>query len=235
MFELLFGQVTTILGELDDSKSATFETRVLEALFAENDAKMGRLLARARDGTRRRAREEPPHSSPRTADSAAGWRPPSNTGRAHKGRDATELAPEVSRNEHGCDNDVSRHGYEVSSSARRAESCTTPVTVTVPSSPCSSTRNSKQNSEGGRCCISRSIDYGLEHHPDAELCAVGSPVFDELLGLLRMRGDLHATVPVVPEDPGNQLHTAHARDTTLVGGASCHPASGVVTPPSARR
>ena len=44
MFELLFGQVTTILGELDDSKSATFEARVLEALFADDDVKMERLL-----------------------------------------------------------------------------------------------------------------------------------------------------------------------------------------------
>ena len=44
MFELLFGQVTTILGELDDSKSASFETRVLEALFADSDTKMKGLL-----------------------------------------------------------------------------------------------------------------------------------------------------------------------------------------------
>ncbi len=44
MFELLFGQVTTILGELDDAKSATFEARVLEALFANTDSKMEGLL-----------------------------------------------------------------------------------------------------------------------------------------------------------------------------------------------
>jgi hypothetical protein len=57
--------------------------------------------------------------------------------------------------------------------------------------------------------------YGLEHHPDAELCAVGSPVFDELLGLLRMRGDLHATVPVVPDDPGPTPYR-HAASTTPI-------------------
>ena len=45
MFELLFGQVTTILGELDDSKSATFESRVLEALFADSNSKMDGLLS----------------------------------------------------------------------------------------------------------------------------------------------------------------------------------------------
>ena len=52
--------------------------------------------------------------------------------------------------------------------------------------------------------------HGLEHHPDAELCAVGSPVFDELLGLLRMRGDLHTTVPVIPDElgPSPFRHTA---------------------------
>ena len=57
--------------------------------------------------------------------------------------------------------------------------------------------------------------YGLEHHPDAELCAVGSPVFDELLGLLRMRGDMHATVPVVPEDLGPSPYS-HASTLRLV-------------------
>jgi hypothetical protein len=69
---------------------------------------------------------------------------------------------------------------------------------------------------GGRTLMHLAFDrYGLEHHPDAELCAVGSPVFDELLGLLRMRGDLHATVPVVPDDPGPSPYR-HAASTTLV-------------------
>ena len=56
---------------------------------------------------------------------------------------------------------------------------------------------------GGRTTLHLAFDrLGLDHHPEAELCAVGSPVFDELLALLRMRGDLYATVPVIPEDIG---------------------------------
>ena len=48
MFELLFGQVTTILGELDDSKSATFESRVMEALVRRERHKNGATAIAAR-------------------------------------------------------------------------------------------------------------------------------------------------------------------------------------------
>ena len=69
---------------------------------------------------------------------------------------------------------------------------------------------------GGRTLMHLAFDrHGLEHHPDAELCAVGSPVFDELLGLLRMRGDLHATVPVIPDHPGPSPFQ-HAATISLV-------------------
>src|SRR5206468_320406 len=38
----------------------------------------------------------------------------------------------------------------------------------------------------------------LDHHPDAELCAVGSEVFEEILLALRFRGDLNADLAVAP-------------------------------------
>ena len=64
--------------------------------------------------------------------------------------------------------------------------------------------NEFEHELGGRTLMHLAFDrLGMDHHPDAELCAVGSPVFDEILGLLRVRGDMHATVPVIPDEIGD--------------------------------
>ena len=46
MFELLFGQVTTVLGELDEQVDMTFEQRILDAVVADSDEVMDRKLTR---------------------------------------------------------------------------------------------------------------------------------------------------------------------------------------------
>ncbi len=213
MFELLFGQVTTILGELDDSKAASFETRVMDALFAENDHKMNSLLGQL--GTELvDARERA--STLIAADSGmSNW-----MATAHEHREgltkegAAELRPEAIE--------------KARMRQRRVQTWVRKVLAALDSQVLHDTGEGDgafitvqfdeevSDELGGRTVMHLAFDrIGMEHHPDAELCAVGSPVFDELLGLLRMRGDLHATVPVIPEDIGPSPYR-HAESTQLV-------------------
>ncbi|MBJ7339760.1 helicase-related protein [Mycolicibacterium sp.] len=213
MFELLFGQVTTILGELDDSKSASFETRVMEALFADSDTKMGLLLSEL--GTELvDARERA--STLIAADSGlSNWMATAFEHRKGLTKEgAAELRPEV----------IERARMR----QRRVQAWVRQVLSALDAQILHDTGErdgaflTVQFDEevadelGGRSVMHLAFDrIGMEHHPDAELCAVGSPVFDELLGLLRMRGDLHATVPIIPEDIGPSPYR-HAESTTLV-------------------
>ncbi|WP_233717032.1 helicase-related protein [Mycolicibacterium vinylchloridicum] len=200
MFELLFGQVTTILGELDDSKTASFETRVMEALFAENDSKMQKLLNQL--GTELvHAREKA--SELIAADSGMSqWMASAfdhREGLTKAG--STELAPEVSER-------ARMRQRRVQTWVRNVLHALNAVIVHDTGDGDGAFLSAKFDEEfeqelGGRTLMHLAFDrFGLEHHPDAELCAVGSPVFDELLGLLRIRGDMHATVPMIPDDIG---------------------------------
>ncbi|MBB3747682.1 superfamily II DNA or RNA helicase [Mycolicibacterium sp. BK634] len=200
MFELLFGQVTTILGELDDSKTASFETRVMEALFAENDYKMNNLLSQL--GTELvHAREKA--SELIAADSGMSqWMASAfdhREGLTKAG--STELAPEVSER-------ARMRQRRVQTWVRNVLHALDAAIVHDTGDGDGAFLTAKFDEEfepelGGRTLMHLAFDrFGLEHHPDAELCAVGSPVFDELLGLLRIRGDMHATIPVIPDDIG---------------------------------
>jgi superfamily II DNA or RNA helicase len=213
MFELLFGQVTTILGELDDSKSASFETRVMEALFAESDTKMGHLLGEL--GTELAdAREKA--STLIAADSGlSSWMATAfehRKGLTKAG--ATELAPEVTER-------ARKRQRSVQTWVRKVltELGTQIVHDTGDGDGAFLTVHFDEelaDELGGRTVLHLAFDrIGMEHHPDAELCAVGSPVFEDLLGLLRMRGDLHATVPVIPEVDGASPYL-HSASTTLL-------------------
>ncbi|MGB5796479.1 MAG: SNF2-related protein [Mycolicibacter algericus] len=213
MFELLFGQVTTILGEIDDSKSATFETRVMNALFADSDTKMERLLSQL--GTeladaRQRA------STLIAADSGlSSWMASAAEHRQGLTKaGSTELAPDVTerarirqrRVQAWVRRVLNALGGQVLHDTGEGDGAFMTVQLD----------DEVADDLGGRTLMHLAFDrHGLEHHPDAELCAVGSPVFDELLGLLRMRGDMHATVPVIPDDIGPSPFR-HASGTTLV-------------------
>jgi superfamily II DNA or RNA helicase len=213
MFELLFGQVTTILGELDDAKTVKFETRVLEALFAESDSKMGGLLAEL--GTELAdARERA--SSLIAADSGlSSWMSSALEHRKDLPKaGSADLMPEVSdrarmrqrRVQTWIRSAIGALGAHLLHDTGEHEGAF--ITVQFD--------EEFEEELGGRTLMHLAFDrYGLEHHPDAELCAVGSPVFEELLGLLRRRGDLHATVPVIPDDPGPTPYR-HNASTTLV-------------------
>ncbi|BBY73599.1 hypothetical protein MPRF_04980 [Mycolicibacterium parafortuitum] len=213
MFELLFGQVTTILGELDDSKSASFETRILEALFADNDKKMQNLLGQL--GTElAQARESA--STLIAADSGlSNWMASAFEHRKGLSKaGSSDLAPEVSE--------------RARMRQRRVQTWTRNVLKALGAELLHDTGEGDgafitaqfdeeyEQELDGRTLMHLAFDrIGMEHHPDAELCAVGSPVFDEILGLLRMRGDMHATVPVVPDDIGDSPLNRAANVTLL--------------------
>src|SRR5690606_16217713 len=55
---------------------------------------------------------------------------------------------------------------------------------------------------------------GLGIHPEAELCAVGSEVFEEMVVALREHGDLLITVP--DADPGQEPWLVHDADLELI-------------------
>lgn len=213
MFELLFGQVTTILGELDDSKAATFESRVLEALFSPTDSRMDGLLKQL--GTELvHAREKA--SELIAADSGlSNWMAEAFEYRKNLSKaGSSELAPEVS--------DRARMRQRRVQAWVRSVLGALDVQLIHDTGEGDGAFITAQFDEeyeeelGGRTLMHLAFDrLGLEHHPDAELCAVGSPAFDELLGLLRMRGDMHATVPVIPEDIGLS-RIAHAPNTKLL-------------------
>lgn len=213
MFELLFGQVTTILGELDDSKSASFESRVMEALFAENDSKMHGLLEQL--GTELSQARDRASTLIATDSGLSNWMASAFEHRKDLTKaGSSDLAPEVSE--------------RARMRQRRVQAWARKVLTALDAKLLHDTGNGDgafltaqfdeefEDELGGRTVMHLAFDrIGLEHHPDAELCAVGSPVFDELLGLLRMRGDMHATVPVIPDDIGPSPYK-HAPSLTLV-------------------
>ena len=213
MFELLFGQVTTILGELDESRSATFESRVLEALFANNDTKMDQLLAKL--GTDLADAHQRASTLMAADQGLSSWMSSATKHREGLTKaGSADLSPEVSRRARMRQRRVQAWarqvlnalGAQILHDTGRGDGSFLTVQF------------DEEFSEelGGRTLMHLAFDrYGLEHHPDAELCAVGSPVFDELLGLLRMRGDLHATIPVIPDDPGPSP-IKHAANTRLI-------------------
>lgn len=213
MFELLFGQVTTILGELDDAKSASFETRVMEALFADNDSKMQGLLTQL--GTELAQARDRASTLIATDSGLSNWMASAFEHRKDLTKAGSrELMPEVSE--------------RTRMRQRRVQTWARKVLAALDATVLHDTGEGEgafltaqfgeefEEELGGRTITHLAFNrIGLEQHPDAELCAVGSPVFDELLGLLRMRGDMHATVPVIPDDIGPSPYK-HASTLTLV-------------------
>lgn len=212
MFELLFGQVTTILGEIDDKRTATFETRVLDAFLAQDDRQMAKLLdALGTDlaTARSRAGELIAADSAQSAwlASSADHRRGLTKAGASELRAASEqrTRQRQRRVQAWVRAVVAALGGKVVHDTGRDKGAF--VTVKFPE---------ELDAElGGRTLIHLAFDKdGLEHHPDAEICAVGTPVFDEILGLLRVRGDLSATVAEPPEPGPSPIE--HSPDITLV-------------------
>lgn len=214
MFELLFGQVTTILGEMApaDGDTATFEGRVLNALLAPDDAAMrarldalGDQLAEATE----RANEQIGSD-----EGLSAWLADSQP-RAHLADlptdGATELRPETVER-------TRRRQAELTAFVERyLKVMGAEIIHRVDDSFLSARLPEELAAEvGGATTLHLAFDRaGLEAHPEAELCAVGSEVFDEIVESLRLRGDLHATLAAPPAiSPRPQI--AHTDDTELV-------------------
>lgn len=214
MFELLFGQVTTILGEMApaDGDTATFEGRVLNALLAPDDAAMrarldalGDQLAEATE----RANEQIGSD-----EGLSAWLADSQP-RAHLADlptdGATELRPEAVER-------TRRRQAELTAFVERyLKVMGAEIVFRVGDSFLSARLPEELAAEvGGSTTLHLAFDRaGLEAHPEAELCAVGSEVFDEIVESLRLRGDLHATLavpPAISPDP----RIPHTDDTQLV-------------------
>lgn len=196
MFELLFGQVTTILGELDDSKNVTFEGRVLEALFADDDDRMGQILDSL--GTELVSARERASELISADSNLSSWL---QTATAHRTgltkAGATELAPDITERTRQRQSDVqawtrsviAELGGRILHDTGKGQGAF--LTARMPAE--------FEEELAGRSELHLAFDrHGLEHHPDAELCAVGSPIFEELLGLLRQRGDINVSVSAPP-------------------------------------
>ena len=195
MFELLFGQVTTILGEMDPSKDVTFEGRVMEALFSSTDARMSSILKDLGIDLER-AREK----GQEMVGADAGLSRWLTTAMDHRasltGKKADELKPAAALErlrqrqvQTWVRKVIDAVGASVTYDTGETERAF--ITVEFP--------EEMAEELGGRLRVHMAFGRGgLEEHPDAELCAVGSPIFVELLGLLRERGDMHVRAPVLP-------------------------------------
>lgn len=204
MFELLFGQVTTILGEVDSSK--TFEAEVIDAFMVGSDREMRQRLDAL--GDRLEAARERTDTMRRAGEGVSAWMQPGS--RREQTKEATELRPKQRRSRRQRQKDVERFVRSVFASLGSTEERSAKgfVTFALP-------EDLRQDFDGRSQIHVAFTPEGLEEHPEAELCAAGSDVFEEVLNALRTRGDLVATVPP-PPDPGNEAWVSHEDAVALV-------------------
>ena len=187
MFELLFGQVTTVLGELGESQRP-FDEQVLDAVLARDDQEMERKFLALGEQLERAYQNA--NSMIKADEQLSRWlaEPPGGPR-----QDARELMPEQRERSRQRQQEVegfvrdflSTFGAAVTYEAEGFLSARLPAEL-VP--------------DLGREMLHLAFSpEALDQHPDAELCAVGSEVFDELLLALRLRGNLHGTVANPPE------------------------------------
>lgn len=211
MFELLFGQVVTVLGELGDGQdSATMETRVLGALYEDDDATMRRRLdelGRQLEDARGRATQMMD-----TAGDLSQWLAQRHEERRSRAAQpqAGELLPDATERPRRRQREVERFVREFLGRAGAqldSPSDQFAVATLIPD---------LSVAFDGREKLYLAFSHAaLDAHPEAELCVVGAEIFDEILRALRERGDLTGTVariPVVDLRP----RVAHAPQLRLV-------------------
>jgi superfamily II DNA or RNA helicase len=214
MFELLFGQVVTVLGELGGAQDATMESRVLEALYAKSDATMQRRLdqlgAELADARERAG-------SMMTSDSGLSeWLAQRQEERAERAaqEQARELLPQAAGKPRRRQKDLEQfvRTFFEDAGAQVANPAEDLLTVKLPS-------ELTATFDGYQELHLAFTSAALDHHPDAQLCVVGSDVFDDILAAQRERGDLTGSVARLPElhqrpllahDPGLTLVSRHA-------------------------
>ncbi|MFI7207740.1 SNF2-related protein [Micromonospora aurantiaca (nom. illeg.)] len=210
MFELLFGQVVTVLGELEGTQDSSMETRVLEALYANSDATMQRRLnelGHQLEEARSRA------MTMMSADSGlSDWLAQRQDERRKRAAqaEAQELRPQAATRPRRRQKDLERFvtRFLTSAGAQLSQPSEGFTVATLP--------DDLAEALGGRREIFLAFtNAALDHHPEAQLCVVGSEIFDELLEVLRERGDLAGTVAAIPE-VHQQPVVAHSPRVQLV-------------------
>jgi superfamily II DNA or RNA helicase len=194
MFELLFGQVTTILGELEDAgRNLTFEGVVLDALLAGDDAEMNKRLNdlgakvdSAWQATQRMVQDE---------GGLNVW-----FDRSHRDElksQASELRPDMKQTTRRRRRDVYRFARSYLDSQG--------ATIEFDQAPDNEGRGAFISATlpprlavklDGREEVHLAFDgSSLELHREAELCAAGTELFEEMVLAIAERGDLmaHAT------------------------------------------
>ncbi|MEH0934251.1 DEAD/DEAH box helicase [Micromonospora psammae] len=210
MFELLFGQVVTVLGELEGTQDSSMEQRVLEALYAKSDATMQRRLdelGAQLEQARSRA------MNMMTADAGlSDWLAQRKEERRKRAvePEARELLPQPAERPRRRQKDLERFVGRFLELAG--------ATLTKPSEgyAVATLPPDLAAAFGGRDELFLAFtNAALDHHPEAQLCVVGSEFFDELLEVLRDRGDLTGSVAVLP-DLHQRAVIAHDPDVQLV-------------------
>lgn len=193
MFELLFGQVVTVLGELDDTDQS-MEGRVLEAVYSDSDQAMQTRLDEL--GQKLEAARKNATEMIRADSNLSGWLAEQAKERSTRSAagDAKELMPQARSTER-------RRQADVESFIRRYFDLAG-VTVTYEAPQFASVVLSPRLSVAldGLTELHLAFSHrALEQHPAAELCVVGSEFFGLLMSALRDHGDLTGTTQQIPE------------------------------------
>ena len=185
MFEILFGQVTTILGELEDTSHGNvggFEGQVKQALYASSDDEMvRRLAALAKSAGDARQKAEVQFQD---QGGISSWLAPFKEHRASLELEQGELRPaSVARSQ--TRRDEARKfviDWLMSRGSQVEHETADFLSVLLP--------EELQGTFGAdRVHMAFSPD-SLHLHPEAELAVIGSPVFEELLAASAEYGDL---------------------------------------------
>lgn len=213
MFELLFGQVTTVLGEMDGRGGAkSFDGRVLEAMLEPDGSTMQARIDRlGADLESARASAKQMMAAGTHLDR---WAVAAESDRKRRASFESggnrDLAPELVERQR-------ERQAEVGVFARDFLTAIGATTVLDQGGLLSARVPEEWVEElGGRDELHLALTHrAVEDHPDAELCAVGTEIFEEMLWALRLRGDLAGWIvqrPVVSQEPGIE----HTRDVRFV-------------------
>lgn len=193
MFELLFGQVVTVLGELDGKQESTMEGRILEALYEGSDAQMRkRLDALGQELEQARGRAVQMMTTGSDLNQFLAEKAQERRARAAAPQ-ARELLPDAAKKPRKRQRDVEWFVREfLGRAGATLDSPSEGFTVVSLTPELSAAFNDREH------LYLAFTHAALDAHPEAELCVVGSEVFDEIMHALRERGDLTGTVARIP-------------------------------------
>ena len=198
MFELLFGQVTLVLGEFDDGDGRSFETQIADAIFGKRSvAKAFDELDAAAKAARKRADQQFGAQQNLSDWIGGAWDTSHRQGLTRSG-DSTLLPEQVEASRERqreltsfVQDFLSHLGAkvvrEVETSIGDGADVGIFLTADLP-------RKLEEAFDTDRLHVAFHPS-GLSQHPAAELCAVGSDLFEEMVDHLREAGDLLIKVP----------------------------------------